>query len=911
MLRITFHQFRCWDNLVIEAPIGSITLIKGNSGVGKTTILQGITWCLYGNIRLVAPNYLEKAKTRVTIELPYNFNSVAGMLSINRQKNPNRLLLSHGGQVFEDKVAQALIDDMFGTHDIWLASCYIGQGCRNTFLTAPNTGKMELLNSIAFHEEDPTTYIERIDATITETDFNYKGKLITFTTNLNAFQSLLTSTDVSKALTHEQTNGVNRQITDLTHERNILQLTKSQRDINIGILNNLERQLVQVNTTTVQVMEPDPTLIATNNKYEGRLDTSDNIHSNIERAMNIIPLLQRRDDLHSETLKFDSQLLPYINFKETTIYTQANYQDVVSRETAYRDSQRLAQTLGVLYSEQAIKETIERLRTTLSSQERLLLEQEYSNLQNNINMLELKYSQQMTPLNFPDITPQEIIPPDYSKYNTEALSFELGELSKKHGSVQAHIQHLQKGHDVLQCPHCKGPVRYQQGILTSADTGPTNRDDIISAQQNLTFVNAEIARVNRTIQSLTVGESSDRAAYERAVISEQKRIDSLKEKVRQLELEKQRRDIANQSQYQQIQEQKEQLRLLTVKINLLHASDESVSETRIGDKRLLTPKEVEQTHALIGRLSTITILPAPITSSQHIQSCLIYQNLLEQNAAAQANYIAYLETIPSMFRTETTRSIQFYIDRLRLYWNQIKETAAERVRLEQLKISLEAQILNTTEKIGVDPSSDIDRINITIIGLQESLVLSIRAQQAIEYHKQITREREEVVNLNSTLADMHSLRQHAVETECRILQQVVDSINASIEGVCSTLFDRDINITLNLFKTLKTTKNVKPVANFSISYQGGVFDNINQMSGGEGDRASLALTLALSRLSSCPILMLDESLASLDINMKEAAIRTIRENTNNTVLIIMHDGIEGIFDNVLNIDEIRDVQPMA
>ena len=150
-----------------------------------------------------------------------------------------------------------------------------------------------------------------------------------------------------------------------------------------------------------------------------------------------------------------------------------------------------------------------------------------------------------------------------------------------------------------------------------------------------------------------------------------------------------------------------------------------------------------------------------------------------------------------------------------------------------------------------------------------------------------------------------------METECRILQQVVDSINASIESVCSTLFDRDINITLNLFKTLKTTKNVKPVANFSISYQGGVFDNINQMSGGEGDRASLALTLALSRLSSCPILMLDESLASLDINMKEAAIRTIRENTNNTVLVIMHDGVEGIFDHIIDCSEFRETQPLA
>ena len=86
MLRVTFTQFRCWKNLTIEAPIGGITLIKGNSGIGKTTILQGITWCLYGNIRLVAPNHLEKAKTQVTIEIPYALNGVNGILTINRQK---------------------------------------------------------------------------------------------------------------------------------------------------------------------------------------------------------------------------------------------------------------------------------------------------------------------------------------------------------------------------------------------------------------------------------------------------------------------------------------------------------------------------------------------------------------------------------------------------------------------------------------------------------------------------------------------------------------------------------------------------------------------------------------------------------------------------------------------------------
>ena len=326
MMRITFREFRCWDDLTIEVPIGSITLVKGNSGAGKTTILQGITWCLYGNIRLVAPNHLEKAKTRVTIELPYSIGGKSGLLSINRQKSPNRLIVSHGGNVYEDKVAQAIIDEMFGKYDIWVASCYIGQGCRNTFLTAPNTGKMELLNSIAFHEEDPTFYIERLDASISETDGLYKGKLAAFTTNFNSFQPLLTTTDVSRALTPEQTDQVKRDIANLTLERDMLQKTKAQRDVNIGILNNLENQLRRVESTSAPVPVPDPTLVSINHKYEGKsLETPDNIHANIERAMNIIPLLQRRDDLRNEIKKIETQLISYSDLGDIPIYTPVSY----------------------------------------------------------------------------------------------------------------------------------------------------------------------------------------------------------------------------------------------------------------------------------------------------------------------------------------------------------------------------------------------------------------------------------------------------------------------------------------------------------------------------------------------------------------------------------------------------------
>jgi hypothetical protein len=70
--------------------------------------------------------------------------------------------VTYNGATREDAVAQSLIVECFGGHELWVASCYINQGTRNTFITAPNAGKMELLNLIAFNEEDPAKFIEQM-----------------------------------------------------------------------------------------------------------------------------------------------------------------------------------------------------------------------------------------------------------------------------------------------------------------------------------------------------------------------------------------------------------------------------------------------------------------------------------------------------------------------------------------------------------------------------------------------------------------------------------------------------------------------------------------------------------------------------------------------------------------------------
>jgi len=113
-------------------------------------------------------------------------------------------------------------------------------------------------------------------------------------------------------------------------------------------------------------------------------------------------------------------------------------------------------------------------------------------------------------------------------------------------------------------------------------------------------------------------------------------------------------------------------------------------------------------------------------------------------------------------------------------------------------------------------------------------------------------------------------------------------------------------VTLQLYKQLKTKKRTKPSVNLKIHYRGAEYDNVNQMSGGEGDRVSLGLVLALNRVSTSPILLLDECMASLNDALRESCLQSLRDSVpqgdgGKTILCINHEDVEGNYDDVIRL----------
>ena len=135
------------------------------------------------------------------------------------------------------------------------------------------------------------------------------------------------------------------------------------------------------------------------------------------------------------------------------------------------------------------------------------------------------------------------------------------------------------------------------------------------------------------------------------------------------------------------------------------------------------------------------------------------------------------------------------------------------------------------------------------------------------------------------------------EAESIAITNIINSLNNYAKNYLDIFFKEDlINVILSSFK-----ENNKPKINISIYYKG-MKGDFKMLSGGEIQRIVLAFNLALNEMFNIPILLLDECTSNLDKELTNNVIDGIKNNSNNKlVLLIAHQVISGIFDNIIKI----------
>ena len=99
-MKITLKNFRCYENSCFDFGEQGLTLLSGGSGAGKTSILYGIYFALFGTGTKLA--MYGKTSCFVSLE-------VDGFL-ITRTKRPNHLVVKTADGEYEDEAAQSIIN---------------------------------------------------------------------------------------------------------------------------------------------------------------------------------------------------------------------------------------------------------------------------------------------------------------------------------------------------------------------------------------------------------------------------------------------------------------------------------------------------------------------------------------------------------------------------------------------------------------------------------------------------------------------------------------------------------------------------------------------------------------------------------------------------------------------------------
>lgn len=156
-----------------------------------------------------------------------------------------------------------------------------------------------------------------------------------------------------------------------------------------------------------------------------------------------------------------------------------------------------------------------------------------------------------------------------------------------------------------------------------------------------------------------------------------------------------------------------------------------------------------------------------------------------------------------------------------------------------------------------------------------------------------------VNKLSDSLITAHRLLELSRRSATIAIEKVVRRINSGIGYYLERMFPKETPYIRLCFAEKKTGK---VVLKLDICYKGLNYKRLQQLSGGEWDLMVLASLLAVNELVNSPIIMLDESLASLDSNTNTDVLEFLKEHARKKLLLVCsHEAIEGIFDKVIQV----------
>jgi DNA repair exonuclease SbcCD ATPase subunit len=886
---------------VVEFSAEGITLIEGPSGIGKSSLFKAICWCMYGKEKNTY-NWVS-SKKKCMVELSMNNDSGDGDIVIIRQKNPERVSLFIDNKEFVSDEAQEYINRKWGKREEWIACNYLSQNNRSIIINGTSAEKIELLELLAFPNDNPSEWIEKFnkDRLIVSKELDSIQRTMALLTKNKPDQPCDLSldmdeyTDTNKIKWDKKITLLEKDITLVLNQLNVqesITIYKKQLDDYTNSLQSdcwSDKELKEYDATT-RNYEIINHYIEEKNKLSNDLslfnnslideDLIDKYYShyttlqNYEKKLSTIRRTYNKDQLTIYCKEFEKNE-PYYNIveelKKNSITSELldKYNNVEINDEQERDLHQQWKSYNV-YQSIIDKYKIKDWNSFVSN---CIIYNECKNyipFYINYNMIYDEYSEFLS--KYCDTYDDE--PED----EQEILIY----LQKKQQEIDKKREDVEKLKNVLRCPSCNIHLTYnvKQHSLTSNEHHGIDCD---YDEEKISNYRKETERVKKRIDyliRLDKAYSSWKScshSLEEIVkwMNDNKKItqdDSLLKQIYSLQSSEYTKPSITLDEVSLIKKIK---RYITIKEQLCNID----YNNEWFNVSLKTHKE----HYMIIK----PIINEWIDVPSYTKNELL---LMKEYYTKQNKYNDICNKVKDY--DDKLINTQLIIDRKKEYQQKYEDYTIHQQKMKEiLKISdkikeLEHKLITSTNMSTVEELTN--ELSLYKKYSNDYLLL-IPYTKYIAQYKELT---DTLNNLEKKMICIHSIIDTAKKLENELLDQFVESFNTILESVLNETFEDPLHVSLVLYK------GDKPSVQLQLIYKGAQLDNVMELSGGEIDRISLAIMISLHLNSSFPFLLLDESFGSLDGDTKLKCVDVIKTLLpNKGVLVIAHGETEGDYVN--------------
>ena len=874
-MKIVLEGFRMYDSVTERVfPTQGTCLVQGESGRGKSTLFAAVAWALFGK---ESDTYSWTTKKKVCSVQVHLDEGVV----VHRQKNPERLevTLPDGRTLTSRDEAQAEVTKRYGSERAWTASAFLRQDRRNPLLEGTAADKVALLEALAFHDDVPARYLE-----------------VAAEKRKEAGRTLERAQAVAQ---HTQEPVPRAPLASLTHpaehddynEVRAVGVAKKVRDAEEGERVEMQRRLMESHLADLEARLT--TNVRWSDELYDRISVAVEINEEAEQVGEALAALpDPPEGFNPDALDTYARML---DMHDTIKATCATYALAYNHAQVAKTAETLRHALGV-WKEIPLWRAFQSRAVPPASHDASLPpypEQAVVAARRE----EDAHRQWVAALQRLGRTPEGYTAavedaqtclavaryvPRYQAVQDAGTAYEahLATASAQYKDVdwceetfegnltlaQDALATLRAGRDAHACPGCKKSLRLVDGHLVAANACPSTVTDLHAAEARVAWL-VKGARLDREL-------SKAEAAMEDCECTEE-----------QLEA--------------------------------------------------WTPAAAAAAKALLA----VPPAPAPPVAAAAMErhnAWLAYAadkakwegwsagDAVQAYDDAKGDYAAAMQKLVACERTlEAWIDPADVPDLTRPLLKQLARACTLQDRLDALerqytalglagdepctRASLDAERARRAEVVVL--SKDIETARLRLAALPPApphteTLDALRTYAAElawmprfldDQHRHATAQAT-YATAQGAYAGAVSLVERIKSVEHRVLTTYLDTFNATLEGILADIFDDPITVSLRLFD------GDKPDLRWSMAYKGAQDKALTELSGGEQDRVSFAVSLALASTSAFPALLLDECFGALDATSRERCLDTLRRTLpHKPVLVIAHGETEGDYDTTLTL----------